>query len=239
MINHRDQALHVFDFVPVAKSACDRGPGAGLLKLGNGGPDAFHGDPVSAANVVEQRPPSSELRELPILIADNDAGAGSANDQHAGPAKRCALKGGDGVTHEAGPFPGMDFSAELFLLLGCGLVEDAGCGNGVMGEFVGEGELKLEVAEDFAYAPTDLLLVGAGEVHRRGVDDREHPAVVCCRHAVAVSGTTINPDDQLQRSLHACGLAGAWPSAAWETVANLAPEGNPDMPARGRPGRAT
>ena len=107
-----------------------------MLKFGNSGPDAFHGDPVGAANVVEQGPPSSVMSELPTLIAGNDAGARSANDEHTGSAKRCALKGGDGVAHEAGSFPRIDFSAELFLLIGCGLVEDAGCGDGVMGEFV-------------------------------------------------------------------------------------------------------
>ena len=110
-----------------------------MFKLGNGGPDAFYGDPVGAANVVEQRAPSTVMSELPMLIAGNDAGARSANDEHAGSAKRCALKGGAGVANEAGPFPGIDFSAELFLLIGCGLVEDYCCGDGVMGEFVREG----------------------------------------------------------------------------------------------------
>ena len=64
-----------------------------------------------------------------------------------------------------------------------------------MGEFVREGQLQLEVPEDFVDPPPDFLLVGAGEVHRRGVDDCEDAAVVRCGHSVAVSGTTIDPND--------------------------------------------
>jgi hypothetical protein len=64
-----------------------------------------------------------------------------------------------------------------------------------MGEFVSEGQLQLEISEDFVDPPPNFLLVGTGEVHRRGVDGSEDAAVVRCGHSVAVSRTTIDPDD--------------------------------------------
>ena len=139
VVNYRDQSLHTFDFVPLAKGCCDRCFRAGLLELRDASANAFQRDPVGAADIIEERSPSPQLCELLLFVAGDDTGACSANGEHTGPAKCCALKRSDGVTHEACAFPRVDFAAELFLLVGCGFVEDARGRDGVMSEFIGEG----------------------------------------------------------------------------------------------------
>ena len=78
-----------------------------------------------------------------------------------------------------------------------GFVENSGSRDGVSDDLVGERELKFQFPNQFVHAPSDLFLVGAGEVHRGGVDDGEDAAFKRGGDAVAVRGTAIDADNQL------------------------------------------
>ena len=125
MVNDGHDALDVFDFVPLAKGGSDGGFRAGSLEVIDGSADGFHGDPVGAAHIVEQRPPAAAVGKFRVEVACDNARAGSADDEHAGFAKRGRLKTGDTVAHKAGLFPRIDFAKKLLLLIDCGFVENA------------------------------------------------------------------------------------------------------------------
>ena len=64
MINDGNDALNVFDFVPLAESGGDGGFWADAFEVVDGGTDGLDGDPVGAAHVVEQWAPATEVNEF-------------------------------------------------------------------------------------------------------------------------------------------------------------------------------
>ena len=135
------------------------------------------------------------MRELRAEIPGNDAGAGAADYKHARFSQRGCLITGNAVTDQACFFPGIYFAAKFLFLVDGGLVEDSSGGDGVLDDFVGEGELQFQRADQFIHSAANLFLVGTGEIHRGRMDDGEDAAVEGCRDAVAVGGTAVDADN--------------------------------------------
>ena len=131
-----------------------------------------------------------------VEVAGDNARAGSADDEHAGFAKRGRLKTGDTVAHKAGLFPRIDFATKFLLLIDGGFVENS-CGRHVVSDdFVGKRELQFQFVNQFVHAAAHLFLVGTGKVHGGGMNDGEDAAVEGGSNAVAVSGAAIDANYQ-------------------------------------------
>ena len=196
MVNDGHDALDVFDLVPLAKGGSDGGFRAGSLEVIDGSADGFHGDPVGAADIVEQRPPAAAVGKFRVEVAGDNARAGSADDEHAGFAKRGRLKTGDTVAHKAGLFPRIDFATKFLFLIDRGLVKNPGSRDRVADDLVGEGKLQFQFTNQFVHAAAHLFLVGTGKVHGGGMNDSEDAAVEGGSNAVAVCGAAIDANYQ-------------------------------------------